>query len=118
MQKLELTFARFYEPHPALELGIVGAVLFTALTVWISSRKAFTLAAKISPVEASRFRSGGKKKMVFSVLSFALSGILFTVVYTMLFGYDTEWMVNRKPDEYDRFPRISVSYRSADGSAL
>lgn len=95
MQKLELTFARFYEPHPALELGIVGAVLFTALTVWISSRKAFTLAAKISPVEASRFRSGGKKKMVFSVLSFALSGILFTVVYTMLFGYDTEWMVNR-----------------------
>ena len=95
MHGMELTFARFYEPHPALELGVIAAALFTALTVWISSRKAFTLAAKISPVEASRFRSGGKKKMVFSVLSFALSGILFTVVYTVLFGYDTEWMVNR-----------------------
>lgn len=95
LRDMELTFSRYYEAGMSLVLAVLAAIVFSALTVWISSRKALSLAAKISPVEASRFRTSGRKKMVFAVISFALSGILFCVLYTVMMGFDVEYMVNR-----------------------
>lgn len=94
-QNLEYTFSAFYEAKTSLVIAVPAAVAFSAATVWISSRKALKLASKVSPVEASRFRTSGKKKTVFAVISFALSGILFCVLYTAMTGYDVEYMVNR-----------------------
>lgn len=92
---LDYTFSQFYETRISLIMAIPAAVVFSAATVWISSRKALRLASRVSPVEAARFRTGGRKKTVFAVVSFALSGILFCVLYTTMIGYDTEYMVNR-----------------------
>lgn len=92
---LDYTFSKFYETKVSLILAVPAAVIFSVMTVWISSRKALRLASKVSPVEASRFRTSGRKKTVFAVISFALSGILFCVLYTAMIGYDTEYMVNR-----------------------
>ena len=89
------SFSRYYEAGIALLWAALAGGVFAAGTVWISSRKALSLAAKVSPVEAARFRTAGKKKTVFAVLSFALSGILFCGLFTALVGYDTQWMVDR-----------------------
>ena len=42
----------------------LGAVIFTLLTVWISTRRPARIAGKVSPVEAVRYteKSGGRKK--------------------------------------------------------
>lgn len=95
LQTMEYSFSRYCELNSALIPAALGAAVFSAITVWISSRKAVSLASKVSPVEASRFRLSGKKKTVFAVISFALSGILFSVLYTVMLGYDVEYMVNR-----------------------
>ncbi len=91
----QFSFSRYYEGGISLALASLIGILFAAVTVWISSRKSLSLAAKVSPVEAARFRASGRKKTVFAVLSFTLSGILFCALYTSLVGYDTQWMVNR-----------------------
>lgn len=95
MKQMDMTFARYYKTHPAAELAIFAAIVFTAVTVYLSSRKAFALAAKISPVEAARFRASGRKKTAFAVISFALSGVLFCTLFTALTGYDIEWQTDR-----------------------
>lgn len=95
MRSVDFTFSRYYEVGMSLVLAALAAAIFSAFTVWISSRKALALAAKVSPVEASRFCTSGKKKMVFAVISFTLSGILFCILYTALIGYDVEYGVNR-----------------------
>lgn len=95
MKNMDYTFSRFYRVDASGLYAVLAAIVFSMVTVAISSRKALSLASKVSPVEASRFRTTGKKKTVFAVISFALSGILFCVLFTTLVGYDTEWMVNR-----------------------
>lgn len=94
-RNLQYTFSQFYDTKISLVLAVPAAVVFTAVTVWISSRKALKLASGVSPVEASRFRTSGHKKTIFAVVSFAVSGILFCVLYTAMMGYNIEYMVNR-----------------------
>lgn len=91
----QLSFARYYEVGGSLVYAAAAGAFFAAVTVCISNRKALSLAAKVSPVEAARFRASGKKKKVFAVISFALSGILFCALFTAFVGYDTEWMADR-----------------------
>lgn len=83
--------ASYYEPAGFAQVFALGAV-FTWITVYISTMKPFRTASTISPVEAARYR-GKRKKGVFSVISFALSGILFLVVYTISMGYSVEVQV-------------------------
>ncbi len=78
----------YYRPAGFVQVFALGAV-FSWITVLVSTRKPFRIASRISPVEAARYR-GKKKKGVFSVVSFALSGILFLVVYTISMGYSVE----------------------------
>ncbi len=95
IQEMDFNLARYMETGTPMLFGGILAVVFAVFTVWVSSRKAFSLAAKISPVEAARFRAGGKKKRVMAVVSFALSGVLFCSLFAAMMGYDPEWMVNR-----------------------
>ncbi len=85
--------AGYYQPAGFAETFLFSAA-FSWLTVYISTMKPFKIACLISPVEAARY-GGKKKKGIFSVVSFALSGILFLVVYTLSMGYDIEVMKNR-----------------------
>lgn len=83
----------YYQSAGFAEAFIFSAV-FSWLTVYISTMKPFKIACYISPVEAARY-GGKKKKGIFSVLSFTLSGILFLVVYTLSMGYDIDVMKER-----------------------
>lgn len=83
----------YYQSAGFVETFIFSTV-FSWLTVYISTMKPFKIACHISPVEAARY-GGKKKKGIFSVLSFALSGILFLVVYTLSMGYDVDVMKER-----------------------
>ena len=95
MESMGFSFSRFYKVGISFVIAAVTAVVFSVVTIWLSSRKAFSLAAKVSPVEAAKYRASGRKKTVFAVISFAIGGILFCVLFTSLVGFDTEWMVNR-----------------------
>ena len=88
-------YSAFYKPS-LNPLFFISAVFFSALTVYISSRKSYRLAMRISPVEAARYRERNeKKKKVWSAVSFMLSGIIFLVVFTLTLGYNVENMVDR-----------------------
>lgn len=78
----------FYKPAGFVQVFVSGGV-FSWITVYISTKRPFKIAGMISPVEAARYR-GKKKKGVFSIISFALSGIVFLVVYTISMGYSVE----------------------------
>ena len=95
---------------------LVGAALFSFLTVWISCRKPCKVAARVSPVEAVRYTDtsyNGKKKekkskkvspfsyawanvgrnrkkVVIVVLSLSLSMILLNCVYSLVSGFDKD----------------------------
>lgn len=86
--------AMYYEPAGIAVTFLSGAV-FAWLTLLVSTLKPFRIACTISPVEAARYRAR-RKKGVFSVISFALSGILFLVVYTLAMGYSVETQVTRR----------------------
>lgn len=83
----------YYQTAGVWEVFLLGAA-FSWITVYISTMKPFRVAGNISPVEAVRYR-GKRKKGIFSVLSFALSGILFLVIYTLSTGYHVEVMRER-----------------------
>lgn len=85
--------AGYYQPAGFVETFFISAV-FAWATVYISTMKPFRIACHISPTEAARY-GGKKKKGVFSVISFALSGILFLAVYTLSIGYRVEAMMER-----------------------
>lgn len=85
--------AGYYQKAGIVEIFLASAV-FSWLTIYISTMKPFKIACHISPVEAARY-GGKRKKGVFSVLSFALSGILFLVVYTLPMGYNVDVMRER-----------------------
>lgn len=95
---------------------LIGATLFSLLTVWISTGKPARIAAKVSPVEAVRFSEnngkgrkkkkstdGGKlwkmslsnlgrskSKTVFVILSLSLAVILLNSVYTISHSFDMD----------------------------
>ena len=99
---------------------LVGAALFSFLTVWISCRKPCKVAARVSPVEAVRYTDtsyNGKKKakkskkvstfsfawanvgrnrkkVVIVVLSLSLSMILLNCVYSLVSGFDKDKFIS------------------------
>jgi len=83
----------YYQPAGFVKTFILN-LFFSWLTVYISTMKPFKIACRISPVEAARY-GGKRKKGIFSVISFSLSGILFLTVYTLAMGYDIEAMKDR-----------------------
>ncbi len=95
LQTMSLSYAKYYEINSSLFFALLFAAVFSAGTVWVSSRTAISLARRISPIAASKFRNSGRKKKIFAAVSFALGGILFCAVFTVFAGYDTEWMVGR-----------------------
>lgn len=85
--------AMYYKPAGIAETLLLGAI-FSWVTILISTMKPFRIASTVSPVEAARYRSR-RKKGVFSIVSFALSGILFLVVYTISVGFSVEVQIER-----------------------
>lgn len=103
-------------------LIIIGSVLFSALTVWISTRKSVMKAARVSPVEAVRYveQNTGKIKnhkhvkgellprmakinvqrnkgrMILVVVSLMLSIILLNSVFIFIGSFDEEVYVGRQ----------------------
>ena len=91
----ETNYKDFYR-NSANPMFFISAVVFSLLTVYISARKAYRLAMRISPIEAARYREkrAGRKKL-WAGVSFALSGIIFLVAFTLPMGYNVENMVKR-----------------------
>ncbi len=89
----QTVYGQFYKAPSMLLVFLLGAV-FSWLTVFISARKSMKIAASISPVEAARY-APKKRKNVFTVLSLALSGIIFMVACNATLGYNVEKMVER-----------------------
>ncbi|WP_099203615.1 ABC transporter permease [Miniphocaeibacter massiliensis] len=88
-------FGKFYKPTVNAYV-VFGAVLFSGLTVWISSLKSYRTLSKLSPIEASKYEvKNNRKKKIISILSFGLSSIIFLTLFTSTFGYDIEKMVER-----------------------
>ena len=101
---------------------IIGSVLFSALTVWISTRKSAKKASRVSPIEAVRYveQSTGKIKerkhvkgallsrmakanvqrnkgrMVLVIVSLMLSIILLNSVFIFVGSYDEDIYVERQ----------------------
>lgn len=90
-----LSYAMFYEAQPFSVPACLFAILFTAATVYISSRKALRIASKISPVRASVYQKRGYKKTVFAAVSFLLGAALFSILFTATLGYDVDYKVKR-----------------------
>lgn len=88
--------AMYYKPAGIAMTFLFGGV-FSWATIFVSTMKPFRIACTVSPVEAARYRAK-RKKGVFSVVSFALSGILFLVVYTVSMGFSVDSQVDRRHD--------------------
>lgn len=86
-------YAMFYKAPNVLAIFILGAG-FSWFTVYISALKSLKLACRISPVEAARF-APKKKKNLFTILSFALSGMIFLVSCNAALGFSVDRMVER-----------------------
>lgn len=102
--------ASYYKPAGFVQVFVLGGV-FSWLTVYISTMRPFRIASRISPVEAARYR-GKKKKGIFSVASFALSGIVFLVVYTISIGYSVEVQVQKHNGTDFRISQKCASFGS------
>lgn len=101
-------------PNPFI---FIGAGLFAAVTVWLSTRKPGKIAAKVSPVEAVRYTESGtnskkqskrttdggkfrkmalsnlgrnKKNTVLTLISLSLSLVLLNSVFTLSRGLDID----------------------------
>lgn len=104
--------ASYYKPAGFVQVFVLGGI-FSWLTVYMSTMRPFRIAGTISPVEAARYR-GKKKKGVFSIISFALSGIVFLVVYTISMGYSVEVQTLKHNGTDFRIRQKSVSYGSEE----
>ncbi|MDU7337606.1 MAG: FtsX-like permease family protein [Clostridium sp.] len=91
---IRMTDYYLYYKSPNLWMILCFTVLFSWLTVWISCSRTLRKAASCSPIEAARFVPRHKNK-VFTVISLALSGIIFLAVCNVAFGYQVEKMVDR-----------------------
>jgi ABC-type antimicrobial peptide transport system permease subunit len=98
---IRMTNYYLYYKAPNLWLVLCFTVLFSWLTVWISCSRTLRKAASYSPVEAARFTPRHKNK-AFTVISFALSGIIFLTVCNVAFGYQVENMVDRHNQDEGR----------------
>lgn len=104
--------ASYYKPAGFVQVFVLGGI-FSWLTVCMSTMRPFRIAGTISPVEAARYQ-GKKKKGVFSIISFALSGIVFLVVYTISMGYSVEVQTLKHNGTDFRIRQKSVSYGSEE----
>lgn len=86
-------YGMFYKAPNVLVVFLLGAG-FSWFTVYISALKSLKLACHISPVEAARF-APKKKKNLFTILSFALSGMIFLVSCNAALGFSIDHMVER-----------------------
>ncbi len=86
-------YGMFYKAPNVLVVFLLGAG-FSWFTVYISALKSLKLACHISPVEAARF-TPKKKKNMFTILSFALSGMIFLVSCNAALGFSIDHMVER-----------------------
>lgn len=86
-------YGPFYKAPNMIVVFFLGA-LFSWITVYISAHRSLKLASKISPVEAAKY-TPKKRKNLFTVISFALSGIMFMVAANVTLGYSVEHMVDR-----------------------
>lgn len=93
LNALDKTYMDFYQV-PNLGLVALTAAAFSYLTVSISCRKPFRTASSISPIEAVKY-TGKKKNIILSVVSFALSGVIFLTVYNVTIGYQVEEIAAR-----------------------
>jgi len=95
---IKMTDYYLYYKVPNMWLVICFTVLFSWLTIWISCARTLRKAASYSPIEAARFVPS-HKNMAFTVISFALSGIIFLIVFNVTFGFEVEKMVDRYNQE-------------------
>ena len=86
-------YESFYKAPNRFLIFCLGA-LFAWVTIYISAHRSLHLASKISPVEAAKYVPR-KRKNTFTVLSFALSGIMFMVAANLTLGYSVDKMVDR-----------------------
>lgn len=86
-------YGMFYTAPNIVVVLILGAG-FSWFTVYASAVKSLKLACCISPVEAARFVPK-KKKNLFTILSFTLSGMIFLVACNATLGFSVENMVKR-----------------------
>ncbi|WP_414732830.1 ABC transporter permease [Acetobacterium carbinolicum] len=91
---IHMTDYYLYYKAPNLWLVLLLAILFSWLTVWISCSRTLRTAASFSSIEAARYTPRHKNK-AFTVISFALSGIVFLTVCNVSFGFQVENMVDR-----------------------
>lgn len=89
----ETIYSAFYKSPNFFVIFCLGA-LFSWITVYISAHRSLRMAVRISPVEAAKFVPK-KRKNLFTILSFALSGIMFMVAANVTLGYSVERMVER-----------------------
>lgn len=101
-------YGQFYKaPNPIIIMPL-GAV-FAWFTVYISSVKSLKMAASISPVEAAKY-APKKRRNIFTIISFALSGIIFMVACNATFGYSVDHMVERYNQEDCRIDQRAAQY--------
>ena len=103
---IQMTDYYLYYKTPNLWLILCFTVLFSWLTVWISCSRTLRKAAAYSPIEAANFTPRHKNK-VLTVISFALSGIVFLTVCNLAFGYQVEQMVERYNQDEVRIIHIA-----------
>lgn len=101
-------YGQFYR-SPNLFIVMPLGAIFSWFTVYISSVKSFKMASAISPVEAARYVPK-KRRNIFTIISFALSGIIFMVACNATFGYSVNHMVERYNQEDCRIDQRAAQY--------
>lgn len=97
-----------YYKNPAFLPAAVMSAVFAAITVKISASRPLRTAAGISPVEAARF-TPKKKSGILTVISLALSGIVFLAVSNAVIGYQVQVFVERyNQEDYQIFHKSSL----------
>lgn len=91
---LAMTNWALYYKAPSFVWVMLFAAVFAGLTVKISSSRPLKLASSISPIEAQRF-TPKRRKNAFTILSLALSGIIFLAASNVAIGYQPEVFVDR-----------------------
>ena len=91
------SFATFYRDASPIGV-IIATAVFTWITVWIGASKVVKKAASLPAIEAAKYVPHRRKKVI-TVISFALSGIIFTAFANATFGYQVSRMVERYNQE-------------------
>lgn len=105
------TFSVYYKSPPFVIVALL-AVFFTYITVKISARKPFAMAADISSVAAAKYVAP-KKKNIFTIISLSLSGSIFLIVMNTVIGFQTDVFVDRY-NQHDYAVRHNASRWTID----